>query len=67
MAALEDNNKMGNLAANSATYRFIKTIATATNKIIVTVAIVVYKGLIPVVFRRLTVLQLTISLFKFRD
>lgn len=36
------------------TYRFNKTIATATIRFIVTVAIFVYKGLIPVVYRMLT-------------
>ena len=38
----------------TATYRFNKTIAAATIKLIVTVAIVVYKGLKPVVYRMLT-------------
>lgn len=38
----------------TATYRFNKTIATATNQFIVTVAIVVYKGLITGVYRMLT-------------
>ena len=37
-----------------ATYRFNKTIAADTIRFIVTVAIVVYKGLIPVVGRILT-------------
>ena len=39
----------------TATYRFNKTIATATISFIVTVAIVIYKGLIPVVYQMLTV------------
>ncbi|WP_206225159.1 hypothetical protein, partial [Parabacteroides sp. ZJ-118] len=38
----------------TATYRFNKTIATATISFIVTVAIVIYKGLIPVVYQMLT-------------
>ena len=37
-----------------ATYRCNKIIATATIRFIVTVAIVVYKGSIPVVYRILT-------------
>ena len=39
-----------------ATYRFNKTIAADTIRFIVTVAIVVYKGLIPVVGRILTLM-----------
>ena len=38
-----------------ATYRFNKIIATATIRFIVTVAIAVYKGSIPVARRMLTV------------
>ena len=38
----------------NATYRFNKTIATATIRFIVTAAIFVYKSLIPVVYRMLT-------------
>lgn len=38
-----------------ATYRFNKITATATIRFIVTVAIIVYKGSIPVVYRILTV------------
>ena len=38
----------------TATYWFNKIIATATIRFIVTVAIVVYKGSIPVVYRILT-------------
>ena len=38
----------------TATYKFNKRIATATIRFIVTVAIVVYKGLILVVYRMLT-------------
>ena len=41
----------------NATYRFNKTIATATIRFIVTVAIVVYEGLTPVVYRMLTYLE----------
>ena len=37
-----------------AAYRFNKIIATATIRFIVTVAIVIYEGLIPVVYRMLT-------------
>ena len=40
-----------------ATYRFNKTIATATIRFIVTVAIVVYEGLTPVVYQMLTYLE----------
>lgn len=39
----------------TATYRFNKIIAIATIRFIVTVAIIVYKGSIPVVYRMLTV------------
>ena len=42
----------------NATYRLNKTIATATIRFIVTVAIFVYKGLIPVVYRMLTKLTM---------
>lgn len=42
-----------------ATYRFNKIIAAETIRFIVTVAIVVYKGLIPVVGRILTAKQST--------
>lgn len=38
-----------------ATYRFNKIIAAETIRFIVTVAIVVYKDLIPVVYRMLTI------------
>ena len=48
-----------------ATYRFNKTIATATIRFIVTVAIVVYKGSKLVVYRMLThKLPPIITLFK---
>ena len=40
--------------ALTTTYRFNKIIATATSRFIVTVAIVVYKGLILVVYQMLT-------------
>ena len=42
------------ITATQTTYRCNKTIATATSRFIVTAAIVVYKGLIPVVYRMLT-------------
>lgn len=41
----------------TATYRFNKTIVTATIKFIVTVAIVVYKGLIPIVYHPIKILR----------
>ena len=51
-----------------ATYGFNKTIAADTIRFIVTVAIVVYKGLIPVVGRILTVhMHITCSVYKSFD
>ena len=51
-----------------ATYRFNKIIAAETIRFIVTVAIVVYKGLKLVVYRMLTFLRmLTIQLKSNRD
>ena len=47
----------------TATYRFNKRIATATIRFIVTVAIVVYKGSIPVVYRMLTLRHILVGVF----
>ena len=48
-----------------ATYRFNKIIAAETIRFIVTVAIVVYKGLKLVVYRMLTIFCLNSVLFEF--
>lgn len=45
-----------------ATYRFNKIIAAETIRFIVTVAIVVYKGLKLVVYRMLTIILFTLNL-----
>ena len=50
-----------------ATYRFNKIIAAETIRFIVTVAIVVYKGLKLVVYRMLTLIRNNIKKGKIRD
>ena len=50
-----------------ATYRFNKIIAAETIRFIVTVAIVVYKGLKLVVYRMLTLREYTIQFLWFYD